>query len=93
MRSSNTAVRLEPELKHRAEALAASEHRSFSAIVRDALETYIAKREAEQAEIRDAVAAWKEHQTTGLHITGDETMAWLRTWGTEQEGEPPACHL
>ena len=93
MRSTNTAVRLDPDLKRRAEVLAASERSTFSAVVRDALEAHLAKREVEQAEIRDAVAAWKEHQQTGLHITGDETSAWLRTWGTEQEGEPPACHL
>ena len=93
MRTATTALRLEPDLKQRAEVLAESEHRSFSSVVRDALVAYLEKREAEQTEIRESVAAWQEYQATGLHVTGEETSAWLRTWGTEQEGEPPACHL
>ena len=72
MRTATTALRLEPDLKHRAEALAEAEHRSFSAVVRDALQMYLGKREAEQT---------------------DEMSAWLRTWGTDDESEPPECHL
>ena len=93
MRTATTALRLEPGLKHRAEALAAAEHCTFSAVVRDALQMYLGKREAEQAEIREAVASWNDYQQTGLHVTGDEMSAWLKTWGTENESEPPECHL
>ena len=54
---------------------------------------YLGKREAEQTEIREAIASWDEYQQTGLHVTGDEMSAWLRTWGTDDESEPPECHL
>lgn len=93
MRTATTALRLEPDLKHRAEALAAAEQRTFSAVVRDALQMYLVQREAEQAEIREAVASWKGYQQTGLHVTGSEMSAWLRSWGSENESEPPECHL
>ena len=93
MRTATTALRLEPTLKHRAEALAAAEQRTFSAVVRDALQMYLGQREAEQAEIREAMASWNEYQQSGQHVTGDEMSAWLRTWGTDHESEPPACHL
>jgi predicted transcriptional regulator len=93
MRTATTALRLEPDLKHRAEVLAAAEQRTFSAVVRDALQMYLVQREAEQAEIREAVASWEEYQQTGLHVTGDEMSAWLRSWGTDNESEPPECHL
>lgn len=93
MRTATTALRLEPKLKQRAEALAAAEQRSFSAVVRDALQMYLTQKEAEQTEIREAMASWNEYQQNGLHVTGDEMSAWLRTWGTDHENEPPECHL
>ena len=43
MRTATTALRLEPELKQRADALAAAEHSSFSAVVRDALNMYLSQ--------------------------------------------------
>ena len=88
MRTATTALRLEPELKQRADALAAAEHSSFSAVVRDALNMYLSQR----AEIDEAVAAWQEYEQTGLHVRGEEMSAWLRTWGTDSENESPECH-
>jgi predicted transcriptional regulator len=38
------------------------------------------------------MASWAEYQETGLHLTADEVNAWLRTWGTEADMEPPECH-
>ena len=93
MRTATTALRLEPELKQRADALAAAEHSSFSAVVRDALNMYLSQREAERAEIDEAIAAWQEYEQTGLHVRGEEMSAWLRTWGTDSENESPECHL
>ena len=93
MRTATTALRLEPELKHRAEALAAAERSSFSAVVRDALNLYLSQKEAEQAEIDEAITAWRDYEKTGLHVTGSEMSAWLRGWGTDREGEAPECHL
>ncbi len=93
MRTATTALRLEPDLKQRAEALAEAEHCSFSAVVRDALMMYLSQREAERAEIDEAVAAWRDYEQTGLHVTGNEMSAWLRTWGTDSESEAPECHL
>lgn len=93
MHTATTALRLEPDLKQRAEALAQSERRTFSAVVRDALEVYLAQREREQAEIAEGILAWRQFQESGLHVTGDEMSSWLRTWGTDNESEPPECHL
>lgn len=91
MRTATTALRIEPDLKRRAEVLAESERRSLASVVRDALESYLARREAEQTEIREALAAWEDFQQTGQHLTGQETSAWLRTWGTEDESGAPEC--
>ena len=37
-------------------------------------------------------AAWNDYQKTGLHVTAEEVIAWLDTWGTESETEAPECH-
>ena len=73
-------------------AAAAAERSSFSAVVRDALNMYLSQREAERNEIDEAIAAWRDYEQTGLHVTGDEMSAWLRTWGTDHESEAPECH-
>ena len=93
MRTATTALRLEPELKQRAELIAAADRRTLSFVVRDALQMYLEQREAEAAEINHAMAAWNEYQQTGLHVTGDEMSAWLRSWGTEHESETPQCRV
>ena len=36
--------------------------------------------------------SWQEYQETGLHVTGDEVIAWLETWASENEAEPSQCH-
>ena len=42
--------------------------------------------------LREAEAAWTAFQQDGLHVTGEEVQAWLRTWGTDNEQPAPACH-
>jgi len=41
---------------------------------------------------RDALQAWEEYQENGRHVTGEEVIAWLKTWGGTGEQDAPACH-
>lgn len=41
----------------------------------------------------EADASWRDYQETGLHLTGDEVLKWLETWGTDREGPAPECHV
>lgn len=41
---------------------------------------------------QDGVQACNDYQTTGLHVTGDEVIAWLATWGEPDELPAPVCH-
>jgi predicted transcriptional regulator len=41
---------------------------------------------------REALAAWRDFQETGLHITGEELGTWLDSWGTGQERDLPKLH-
>ena len=67
-------------------------------MVRRAVTAYIGewdeggRQEKRKAFVRDAEAAWAEYQETGFHITLDEALGWMDTWGTEAETKAPACH-
>jgi len=41
---------------------------------------------------QETLQAWQDYQKTGLHITSDEAIAWLQTWGTDHEQSAPVCH-
>jgi predicted transcriptional regulator len=42
-----------------------------------------------RAEIEEARTEYLE---TGLHVTHAEVKAWMASWGTDNELEPPQCH-
>ena len=43
--------------------------------------------------MKQRLQSWQEYAETGLHVTGDEAIAWLETWGTEGEKDAPQCHV
>lgn len=57
----------------------------------EAISQYVECEEKREAFRRDAVNAWNEYRETGLHVTGDEVVAWLDTWGDENEKTAPEC--
>ena len=61
--------------------------------MREAIEQYVVREEKREALHQDVLQAWQEYEETGLHITGDEAIAWLQTWRTEGEKEAPQCHV
>jgi predicted transcriptional regulator len=92
-RAATINLRIEPDVRARAEAVAGQQNRKLAFVVRDALTQYIERCEAEQKEIQEAVSAWKQYEATGLHMVGDEVVAWLESWGTDNEQEPPQCRV
>ena len=86
------AVRLGAPLKDRIRTLAEHKHRPVHWLMREAIEQYVTREELRESFRQDALNAWQEHQETGLHVTGDEVVAWLETWGTDSEQPAPICH-
>ncbi len=87
-----TSVKLSDDLMARISRLSGQRQRSAHWIMREAIQQYVDREEARESFKQEAEASWVEFQTTGLHSTGDETRAWLRTWGTDSEAEAPPCH-
>jgi predicted transcriptional regulator len=41
---------------------------------------------------QEALASWAEYLRTGRHLTSEEVLGWLRTWGSEEEKPIPESH-
>ena len=87
-----TSIKIDDELKNRIQHLAGLRQRSSHWIMREAIAQYVDREEAREGFKQEALASWAAYQETGRHLAGQETRAWLTTWGTEAEAELPECH-
>lgn len=90
---ANTTLNLDDGLQSRILSLAGHYQRSTPEILQDAIRQYVEREEAKLSFREEADASWRDYQETGLHLTGEETLAWLETWGTDREGPAPECHV
>ena len=93
MTAVSTSIKLDPNMKDRVQRVADSMRRTPHWVMKEAVEKYIADAERREAWERDSLEALKELDETGLHVTGDEVIAWLESWGTDDEKPAPECHL
>ncbi len=87
-----TSIKLDEELKGRVQHLAEARRRSSHWIMREAISQYVDREEKRESFKQDAVRAWEEYETTGLHLTSEEADAWLAKLEAGEEAEPPKCH-
>ncbi|MDH4215281.1 MAG: CopG family ribbon-helix-helix protein [Gallionella sp.] len=86
------AIKIDQDTRDRVKRLAEARHRTSHWVMREAINQYVEREEKREAFRRDAINAWNEYQNTGLHVTGDGIVAWLGTWGEENEKAAPVCH-
>ncbi|GAB5427971.1 MAG: CopG family ribbon-helix-helix protein [Devosia indica] len=86
------SVKLDDEMRERVQALAESKQRSAHWIMREAIRGYVEREESRARFIADAEESYRHYKETGLHLTWDEVEAWMSTWGSDDEQDPPACH-
>lgn len=86
------AIKIDQDTRERVKRLAEARHRTPHWLMREAISQYVAREEKREAFRQDAINAWNEYQKSGLHATGDEVVAWLDTWGEENEKAAPICH-
>ncbi|NTF85641.1 CopG family transcriptional regulator [Agrobacterium rhizogenes] len=86
------SVKIDLEVNERLEKLAASRRRQPDLLLKEAVEQYVDREEKRDSLLRDGRLSLDEYEATGLHVTGDEVIAWLETWGDEDEKAPPECH-
>lgn len=79
-------------MKTRIKQLAGKKDRSAHWIMRQAILTYVEQEEAREDFKQEALAAWRQHQETGLRADQATVQQWLFTWGTPDESTAPKCH-
>ncbi len=89
---TTTSIKLDSETKDRVQRLASARQRSAHWLMREAIEQYVQREEQRQQMRQDALAAWEEYQTTGLHVTAEEADTWLAKLEAGEDVDPPACH-
>lgn len=89
---TTTSLKLDAETKARLQRLATARRRSAHWLMREAIEQYIAREEANQQLRDDALAAWDQYQATGKHVTAEEADAWLAQLEAGQDTPPPESH-
>jgi predicted transcriptional regulator len=57
----------------------------------DAIAQYLEREEKREQFREDALAAWEDYQSTGLHATGEEVDAWLAKIESGKKVTPPKC--
>ena len=86
------AINIDHETQERVQRLADLRQRTPHSMMKDAISQYLDREEKRETFRNDAINAWDEHQSTGLHVDGAEVTAWLETWGEENEQAAPKCH-
>ena len=86
------SLKLTPASRQRLRNLAEQQRRPAHALAREAIEGYIEQEEIRIRRNQEADSSWKHYQDTGLHVTGEEAIAWVESWGTSQPQPKPSCH-
>ena len=86
------AVKLDQEQRDRIKRIADARHRTPHWIMREAIQQYVEREEKREAFRQDGLQAWRNYETTGLHVTHEEADDWLAKLESGQDAEPPECH-
>ena len=89
---STTSLKLDSATRERVHRLAAALRRSPHWVMREAVEQYLEREEKREQLRQDALAAWTDYQTTGLHLTAREADAWLARLQAGEHPVVPKCH-
>ncbi len=89
MTSKTVSVRLDQDTLERLGVLATVMNRPKAWLMAHAIRRYVEDQAWQVEAIQQAV----QHQEQGeaKFAEHEQVMAWLESWGTESEQEPPAC--
>lgn len=82
------AVKLDPEIKIRLKKLSDLKHRTPHWLMKEAIERYLEQEEYAEKLKQETIARWEEAQM-GKVVSNEAVMAWLDTWGTDDEKGRP----
>jgi len=81
-------IRLDDETNDRLSNLAGATDRSKAYLATQALKLFLENNEWQVQEIKEAVAE-ADKAGPDQFVDNDTVMAWMETWGTDHENQPP----
>ncbi|WP_027389046.1 CopG family ribbon-helix-helix protein [Chrysiogenes arsenatis] len=90
--TKSVSLKLDNEIRERLTHIAEVKKRTAHWLMREAIKQYVEREEQQEAFRQATIHSWEEYQRTGEHITGEEAIAWLETWGETSEQQAPKCH-
>lgn len=82
-------IKLSEHDRERLKRLAETRKRTSHWLAKEAIAQYLNREEAVEHFRQESIAAWEEYQRTGRSVPNDQVMAWLDSWGSEDEREAP----
>lgn len=86
------AVRLDLEMKERLKKLAEARDKTPHKMMQIAVREYVEREESREIFRQEAIASYQHYKDTGLHVTGDEVVEWLNSWGSDKVLPAPISH-
>jgi len=86
--STTMTLRLDDETNDRLSNLAGATDRSKAYLTTQALKLFLENNEWQVDEIKQAVIE-ADRAAPDQFVNNDTVMAWMETWGTDQESQPP----
>ena len=83
-----TSVRIKDDLNESLKKLAEKKQRSKSWLINEAVAEYLVKDKVNSQKWQDTLEGL-ESIRKGDVIDGEEVFAWMRSWGTDNELDPP----
>lgn len=90
--SRAVAIEMDQATRDRVKRLAVARQRIPDGMIKEAIHRYLDREEKREAFREETLDAWKEVESTGVHADADEVIAWLESWGGENELPAPKCH-
>lgn len=86
---ANMAVKLDAGIRQRLRALGEAKRRSPHWLMVEAIRLYVEREEELERARADTRERLARYDATGEYIADEDVEAWLKTWGTPSEQQPP----
>ena len=90
--SESTSIKLPDGTRDRLRTVATRRRRTPNWLMREAIDQYLTRQEAEAEFADDARKALADYRATGLHLTNEEVMEWLDGLARGEDAEMPEPH-
>jgi predicted transcriptional regulator len=87
--SKPMGIKLSEHDRERLKRLAETRKRAPHWLAKEAIAQYLEREEVVERFRQESISAWEEYQRTGRSVPNDQVMAWLDSWGSEDEREAP----